>query len=154
MQARKITPEDFARRHPAGQLGRNLRLTVRQVMHCGDEVAWANPDDTVKSAIIAMNRHPLGAACVVGPEGRLSGIVTDGDLRRALEADHDIRQVRMSEVMTTAPVTIGPEATCAKRCGKWKTAPRRSPSSRSSRGRCRTPDAWGLCGCTIFIKRI
>src|SRR6202012_1589578 len=64
MQARNGTLEDFARRHPAGQLGRNLRLTVGQVMHTGDEVAWAKPDDSAKSVIIAMNLRPLGAACV------------------------------------------------------------------------------------------
>jgi len=111
MQARNITPEDFAQRHPAGQLGRNLRLTVGEIMHTGDEVAWATPDDSVKSVIIAMNRYPLGAACVIGPNRSLLGIVTDGDLRRALEKDEDIRLVRVSGVMTREPVTIGPEAT-------------------------------------------
>jgi arabinose-5-phosphate isomerase len=111
MQERKVTAADFAQRHPAGQLGRNLRLTVRQVMHCGDEVAWARPDTSMRVVIIAMNRHPLGAACVIDSEGGLLGIVTDGDLRRALEADHDIRVVRVSDVMTRSPVTIGPEAT-------------------------------------------
>jgi len=111
MQARNITPEDFAQRHPAGQLGRNLRRTVGEIMHRGDEVAWADPDDSVKSVIIAMNRHPLGAACVINQAGNLLGIVTDGDLRRALEKDDDIRHVRVNHVMTAAPVTIGPDAT-------------------------------------------
>ena len=71
MQARKGTLEDFARRHPAGQLGRNLRLTVRDVMHRGSEVAWALPDDAAKDVIIAMNRCPLGAACVTAPDRTL-----------------------------------------------------------------------------------
>jgi len=111
MQARNQTPEDFAARHPAGQLGRNLRLTVRDVMHCGDEVAWADPGSSMKSVIVAMNRRRLGAACVTGPDGALLGIVTDGDLRRALEADRDIRLVSASDVMTVSPVTIGPDST-------------------------------------------
>ena len=111
MQARKITPEDFAQRHPAGQLGRNLRLTVREVMHCGDDVAWAGPEDSMKSVIIAMNRRRLGAACVTGPDGALLGIITDGDLRRALESEEDIRPVQAGHLMTARPVTVGPEAT-------------------------------------------
>jgi arabinose-5-phosphate isomerase len=111
MRARKVTPADFAQRHPAGQLGRNLRLTVGQIMHGGDDVAWAVPDDSMKSVIIGMNRHPLGAACVIDSAGGLLGIITDGDLRRALEEDADIRLVRVSDVMTGSPVTISPEAT-------------------------------------------
>ena len=111
MRARKVTPADFAQRHPAGQLGRNLRLTVGQIMHGGDDVAWAVPDDSMKSVIIGMNRHPLGAACVIDSAGGLRGIITDGDLRRALEEDADIRLVRVSDVMTGSPVTISPEAT-------------------------------------------
>jgi arabinose-5-phosphate isomerase len=111
MQARELTPEDFAQRHPAGQLGRNLRVTVRQVMHSGDEVAWANRESSIKQVIIAMNRCPLGAACVVGEEGRLGGVITDGDLRRALQSNDDIREVKAGGLMTVHPVTVSPDAT-------------------------------------------
>lgn len=111
MQVRKLTPEDFAQRHPAGQLGRNLRVTVQQVMHSADEVAWANKESSIKSVIIAMNRCPLGAACVIGEGGRLEGVITDGDLRRALQMNDDIRAVKAGDLMTAHPVTIGPEAT-------------------------------------------
>ncbi len=110
MQSRKLTAEDFAQRHPAGQLGRNLRATVRQVMHCGGEVAWAAKDSSMKSVIIAMNRCPLGAACVTDPDGRLEGLITDGDLRRALETNDDIRAVRAGDLMTAHPVTVHPDA--------------------------------------------
>ena len=111
MQTRELTPEDFAQRHPAGQLGRNLRVTVRQVMHTGDEVAWANSESSIKQVIIAMNRCPLGAACVVGEDGRLEGVITDGDLRRALQSNDDIREVRAGGLMTVRPVTVIPDAT-------------------------------------------
>jgi arabinose-5-phosphate isomerase len=111
MQTRELTPEDFAQRHPAGQLGRNLRVTVRQVMHSGDEVAWANRESSVKQVIIAMNRCPLGAACVVGDDGRLEGVITDGDLRRALQSNDDIREVKAGGLMTVRPVTVSPDAT-------------------------------------------
>ncbi len=111
MQTRELTPEDFAQRHPAGQLGRNLRVTVRQVMHSGDEVAWANSESSIKQVIIAMNRCPLGAACVVGEDGRLEGVITDGDLRRALQSNDDIREVKAGGLMTVRPVTVSPDAT-------------------------------------------
>ena len=109
--ARNLTPEDFAQLHPAGQLGRNLRVTVRQVMHGADEVAWASSDSSMKHVIIAMNRCPLGAACVRGDDGSLQGLITDGDLRRALQTTDDIRQVKAGDLMTTRPVTVSPDAT-------------------------------------------
>jgi arabinose-5-phosphate isomerase len=111
MQARRLTPADFAERHPSGQLGRNLRVQVHEVMHSGDEIAWAARDSSMKSVIIAMNRRPLGAACVTGPDEQLDGLITDGDLRRALENNEDIRTVLASDVMTSHPVTISPDAT-------------------------------------------
>jgi arabinose-5-phosphate isomerase len=110
-QARNLTPEHFAQLHPAGQLGRNLRVTVRQVMHGGDEVAWASVDSSIRSVIIAMNRCPLGAACVKSDEGELLGLITDGDLRRSLEMNDDIREVKAGDLMTIGPVTVSPEAT-------------------------------------------
>jgi arabinose-5-phosphate isomerase len=109
-QARKLTPEHFAQMHPAGQLGRNLRVTVRQVMHSGDRVAWAHADSSMREVIIAMNRCPLGAACVGGPEEELQGLITDGDLRRALQTIDDIRQVCAADLMTADPVTVEPGA--------------------------------------------
>ena len=109
--ARNLTPEDFAQLHPAGQLGRNLRVTVRQVMHSGDKVAWTSAASPIKSVIIAMNRCPLGAACVRGDDGELIGLITDGDLRRALEMNDDIREVTAGDLMTLRPVTVSPEAT-------------------------------------------
>ena len=65
MCARNFTPEEFGRFHPGGQLGRNLRLSVAETMHSGDEVAWVPPDACLKDVIIAMTRRPLGGACVV-----------------------------------------------------------------------------------------
>jgi arabinose-5-phosphate isomerase len=110
MQARKITPEHFAQRHPGGQLGRNLRVFVRDVMHGGTEVAWADPETPMRSVILAMNRCPLGAACVLDRDGRLQGLITDGDLRRAIENADDILHVRARDVMTAHPVTVDPDA--------------------------------------------
>jgi arabinose-5-phosphate isomerase len=107
--ARNLTPEDFAQLHPAGQLGRNLRVTVRQVMHSGEEIAWATPTSSMKSVILAMNHCPLGAACVKSESGELLGLITDGDLRRALETNDDIRRVSAGDLMTAHPVTVHPD---------------------------------------------
>jgi len=109
MVARGFTTEDFARFHPGGQLGRNLLLRVEDVMHRGDKVACVSPDDTLKSVVLAMTRCPLGAACVVGPDRKLEGLITDGDLRRALQASDDIRLLSAREIMTRRPSLVTPE---------------------------------------------
>ena len=110
LEARAFTPEQFGRVHPGGQIGRNLRLRVGDAMHHGDAVAWAHPDDPLKQVVILMSEHPLGAACVITSEGALAGLVTDGDLRRALQAHDDIRPLRARDIMTPRPVAIGPDA--------------------------------------------
>jgi arabinose-5-phosphate isomerase len=109
MQARNFGIEDFERYHPGGHMGRSLRLTARDALHGRDEVAWARSGDSLKQVVIAMSHHPLGAACVVDSNAKLIGLITDGDLRRALEAHDDIRGLRAADVMTANPITIGPE---------------------------------------------
>jgi arabinose-5-phosphate isomerase len=108
-QSRKFALEDFARTHPSGQLGRNVTLRVADVMHGLGEIAVVAPRDTMRDVVVAMTRRPLGAACVVDSRGRLAGLVTDGDLRRALQKFEDIRQLHAAEVMTINPVQISPE---------------------------------------------
>ena len=108
MQARSFTPDDFGRSHPGGQLGRNLKLRVSDVMKTGDLVAWLRPGSPVKEAVIQMTQKPLGAACIVDESQRLVGLITDGDLRRALVAHDDIRHVCASEIMTTNPILVAP----------------------------------------------
>jgi arabinose-5-phosphate isomerase len=110
MRARNFTPEEFGRFHPGGQLGRNLRLSVAEAMHTGDTVARVSPGASLKEVIIAMTRCPLGAACVLESDGSLAGLITDGDLRRALTNHDDIRNLCATDVMTSHPVSIGPEA--------------------------------------------
>jgi arabinose-5-phosphate isomerase len=110
MRARNFGIQDFERFHPGGHLGRSLRLTVRDVMHGRDEIARAHPEDSLKQVVIAMTHYPHGAACVVNDSGRLLGLVTDGDVRRALQAHDDIRGLRASAVMTANPSSIAPDA--------------------------------------------
>ncbi len=110
MHARQFSLQDFARYHPGGQLGRNLWLRVADVMHQGEDVAWVRLDTPLRQVIIAMTERPLGAACVVDEEFNLLGLVTDGDLRRALLAHEDIRHLRSADCMTRKPLTVAPEA--------------------------------------------
>ncbi|HUG82206.1 MAG TPA: KpsF/GutQ family sugar-phosphate isomerase [Bryobacterales bacterium] len=110
MTARGFSSEDFGGYHPGGQLGRSLRTKVSDGMHPATEIAIVQPDDLLKQVVIAMTRHPFGAACVLDEQQCLAGLITDGDLRRALREHDDIRLLRASEVMTANPVTIGPDA--------------------------------------------
>ena len=109
MEAREFTPEQFGRSHPGGQLGRNLRLRVSDVMNVAESVARLGPESPIKDVVIEMTRKPLGAACIVDVDGRLEGLITDGDLRRALVSHDDIRSVRASDIMTRTPVRVSPE---------------------------------------------
>jgi len=110
MRARNFGIEDFGRYHPGGHIGRSVRLTVGDALHTAEDVAWVRPDDPLKQVLISMTEHPLGAACVVDEHTRLLGLITDGDLRRALQAHDDIRSLRAREVMTKNPVCIAPSA--------------------------------------------
>jgi len=110
MRARNFGAEDFERLHPGGHLGRSLRLTVREVMHGRDEIAWAHPEDSLKQVVIAMTHFPHGAACIIDKAHCLVGLITDGDVRRALQAHDDFRGLRASNVMTANPARIDPEA--------------------------------------------
>ena len=123
MRARNFTAAEFGRFHPGGQLGRNLRLAVREAMHPANEVALVSPEASLKEVIIAMTRLPLGAACVVAPGGSLAGFITDGDLRRALTTHDDIRTLCARDAMTARPVTIGPEATLGEALVRMERRP-------------------------------
>jgi arabinose-5-phosphate isomerase len=110
MEARQFEPAEFGRFHPAGSLGRALHALVSEVMHGEQEIAWVAPDDSLKQVVIAMTTRPLGAACVVDGQRRLAGLITDGDVRRALQKHDDIRALRASDVMTVKPVRVEPNA--------------------------------------------
>lgn len=109
MYARHFTEQDFARYHPSGQLGRNLTLRVADVMHRGSEVAWVNLETSLREVVIQMTQRPLGAACVVNDESQLLGLITDGDVRRALQKYEDIRPLRSEDIMTKQPMYVFPE---------------------------------------------
>ncbi len=109
LDARGFGAEDFARSHPGGALGRKLLTHVRDVMRPAEKVAVIQTDTTVPAALLAISRGAMGMAAVLDGDGRLTGIFTDGDLRRALEKLGDLRQFPVGEIMTRHPRTIGPD---------------------------------------------
>jgi len=109
LDARGFGAEDFARSHPGGSLGRKLLTHVSDVMQPVDRVALVSADTAIPAALNAISRGGLGMAAVLDPDGRLTGIFTDGDLRRALEKLGDLRAVAVGTIMTRNPRTIGPE---------------------------------------------
>lgn len=109
LDARGFGAEDFARSHPGGALGRKLLTHVRDVMRPAAKVAVIRTDTTVPAALLAISRGAMGMAAVLDGDGRLTGIFTDGDLRRALEKLGDLRQLPVGEIMTRQPRTIGPD---------------------------------------------
>src|SRR5690606_5359862 len=106
LEARGFTADDFARSHPAGSLGRRLLLRITDVMHHGDALPLVGLDASVAEALMEMSRKRLGMTAVAGSDGRLAGIFTDGDLRRALDRGIDVRQAAIADVMTRNPRTI------------------------------------------------
>lgn len=114
LEARGFTREDFARSHPAGQLGRRLLLHIRDVMHTGDEMPRIRPDATITEAIVEMTRKRLGMSAIVDAENRVLGVYTDGDLRRTLERGLDPHTTRVERVMTGGSRTIHAGALAAE----------------------------------------
>jgi arabinose-5-phosphate isomerase len=109
MEAKGFGAVDFAAFHPNGALGARLNRTVRDVMATESDVPVLQPDDTVRELAIQMSKYPTGLALVYGPNKQLAGVVSDGDLRRALTEVTDLSHTHVSEVMTTNPTTIGPD---------------------------------------------
>lgn len=105
LQAKGFTSEDFARYHPGGSLGKQLYLTVDDI-YPKNELPVVKETDLVKSAILVISKKRLGAAAVVNEAGHLTGVFTDGDLRRMLEKHSTFENLAIGEVMTKSPKTI------------------------------------------------
>ena len=110
LESRGFTREDFARSHPAGQLGRRLLLHIQDVMHRDDGIPRVPEDASVSQTIVEMTAKRLGMTAVTGPDGRAVGIYTDGDLRRTLDSGLDPHATPVSDVMTRGGRTIAPDA--------------------------------------------
>lgn len=106
LEARGFSAEDFAFSHPGGALGRKLLMTVGDIMHQGLEVPRVPPEKRIREALLEMTAKGFGMTTVTDPEGRLLGVFTDGDLRRALDHGVDFHQAAIGEYMTTRCKTV------------------------------------------------
>jgi arabinose-5-phosphate isomerase len=100
LEARGFTSQDFARSHPGGALGRKLLLHVSDIMRTGDAMPVVAPDVPLAEGLLVISKKGLGM-CVVVENGRVIGVFTDGDLRRALDMQADVHRTTMREVMTS-----------------------------------------------------
>lgn len=104
LQFRGFTGDDFARFHPGGNLGKKLYMTVADAMHVGAKPA-VQPDAAISEVIISISGGRLGATAVLN-EGKIAGIITDGDLRRMLQHRSDLQLISAADIMSHQPYTI------------------------------------------------
>lgn len=117
MYRRGFKEEDFALFHPAGSLGKSLLMKVSDIMHSGDRVPVVSETSSMKETILEMTSKGFGVTAVLSKTNDFVGVVTDGDLRRALERDGDIIDETASDIMTREPKTISADALAAKALG-------------------------------------
>ena len=106
LQKRNFTASQFAVFHPGGSLGRKLLLTVGNIMHKGNENPLVSADTTVQEALFVITDKGLGAVSVVDEDGKMLGVLTDGDIRRGLSKGVDFLQRSVADLMTKAPKYI------------------------------------------------
>lgn len=114
IKMRGFKEEDFALRHPGGSLGKRLLLKVSDLMHTGDEIPLVRHDILMKNALFEITSKKLGCTGVLDSEGKLIGIITDGDLRRALAKYQDVLNKAAHELMTQNPKWITKDELAAK----------------------------------------
>ena len=100
LESRGFTADDFARSHPGGRLGRRLLLHVGDIMHKGDELPMVDADTMLDQALLKISRKGLGMTTIVNTDNTVTGVYTDGDLRRSLDQQIDVHQTTIGQVMT------------------------------------------------------
>jgi len=113
LEEKGFKPEDFAVLHPAGALGKKLLLKVSDLMRKGEQLPVVSPEAGMKEVILTMSSKMLGHTAVV-EGGKLAGVISDGDLRRAMEKYPDLLQLKAGDIMTRNPKSISPEALAAE----------------------------------------
>ena len=114
LDARGFKPEDFARSHPGGSLGRKLLTHLTDVMRSGEAVPRVAPEAPFGDVMREMSAKGLGATAVVAADGTVLGVFTDGDLRRKIEAGVELRSTTARELMTPSPQTIREDVLAAE----------------------------------------
>jgi arabinose-5-phosphate isomerase len=114
LEKKEFKEQDFARRHPGGILGRKLILRVDDLMKKGDEIPLVTETTPLNEALFEITSKRMGVTGVVDTDGRLAGVITDGDLRRGLQKNHDIFRLQAAELMTRDPKTVPAEMLAAE----------------------------------------
>ncbi|PSV26659.1 MULTISPECIES: KpsF/GutQ family sugar-phosphate isomerase [unclassified Photobacterium] len=114
MEARGFTADDFALSHPGGALGRKLLMRIADVMHTGKMLPIIEETASIKDALLEISKKGLGMTAIVNNKQQLSGIFTDGDLRRLLDNHIDIHNTSIGDVMSCNPQTISPQLLAAE----------------------------------------
>ena len=99
MEVRGLQPDDFAKLHPEGSLGKRLLLRARDLMHAGDELPVVGTDQSFADLLRTIDEKHLGLACIVDTEGKLSGVFTDGDLRRLIRRSKNPMKLSLGEAL-------------------------------------------------------
>jgi arabinose-5-phosphate isomerase len=105
MNRRQFKPEDFSKLHPGGELGKSF-IKIRDIMHTGDTIPRIPANASLESAVYEITRKRFGCVGVVDAKGRLTGIFTDGDLRRLLGQDQVLTKFKIGQVMTANPIVL------------------------------------------------
>ena len=106
LEAKGFTSDDFAKSHPGGKLGKRLLLKVGDIMHTGKAFPSVNEDEILVNSLMKMTEKGLGILVVLDESENLSGVFTDGDLRRCINQDKNIKTTKVSEVMSKSTKTI------------------------------------------------
>lgn len=114
VECRGFKAEDFAMFHPSGSLGKRLLTTVDDLMHKGNEVPKVYESNTVEKAVQEINEKRFGCTAVMNDKNELTGIITDGDLRRALTKYNTVQNLKVSDIMTHNPKMIKKHELAAK----------------------------------------
>jgi arabinose-5-phosphate isomerase len=114
LDARGFSSEDYATHHPGGALGRKLLVHVRDIMHQGERLPKINQHAFLPEAIFEISKKGIGMTAVVDEQDNLVGLFTDGDLRRTWEKHDNLKTVKVIDVMTRNPRTIGPDRLAAE----------------------------------------
>lgn len=109
LEKRGFQKNDFALLHPGGNLGKQLLLTVREIMHSGDDIPIVEIDTDMKTTLLTISNKRLGMVVVMNKNRKLAGIITDGDIRRSLAKDSNLFEKRADFLMSENPKWVSPD---------------------------------------------
>lgn len=110
MDKKKFRSGDFKKVHPGGALGKRLSASVEEIMVTGEAIPFVFEDDTMEKAVREMDRPGLGVTFILRSDKTLSGIITDGDIRRIIAKKESVFDLKVKEIMTKGPKTVAPDS--------------------------------------------